>query len=242
LGSKTELSAIISEVTGVPNDVLLHERDPMSATIGEKLSWASTRDALKKEEVIYALISLLGLRMDMRPGEGQAMATMRMKEHILGSLEDYTVLMWKKPLGLAHGRRVETEDSGEDPERTMEQPMWSQIHLHSPIDLVSTEGLKDYIPGLDKPPASPQLTGRGLRVTLLAKSVRSFMIAWTYCTQKRNGKLYAVCIRIVSVEAAMNTQNAYIRGATSGLVCYVSVDRLRSFQFKDVYFDISPEV
>ena len=93
MGSKTELSAIISEVTGVPNDVLLHERDPMSATIGEKLSWASTRDALKKEEVIYALISLLGLRMDMRPGEGQAMATMRMKEHILGSLEDYTVLM-----------------------------------------------------------------------------------------------------------------------------------------------------
>lgn len=172
LGSKEELSATISKVTGVPTDVLLHERDPMSATIGEKLSWASTRDALKKEEVIYALISLLGLRMDMRPGEGQAMATMRMKEHILGNLEDYTVLMWKKPMGLARGHRAEIED----PERTMEQPTWSQMKLHSPIDLISTEGLKEYVPGLDKLPTSPELTGRGLRVTLLAKSIRSFMI------------------------------------------------------------------
>lgn len=237
LGSKRYLSETISKATGVPVDVLTHRRDPMSATIGEKLSWASDKDASNQEDHIYALISLLGLPMDMRPGEGKAVATMRMQKHILGNLEDYTVLMLKRPLGIARRPPEEMED----PELQMEQPSWSQLDLHSPIDLVSTKTLSKYLPKLHKPPDSPQLTGRGLRVTLLAKRVDSYLIAWTYCTQVRSGKVYAVCIRVVPVDSASDTQNAYFRGNTNGLVCYVSEDRLRSFQYKDVYFDINPD-
>ncbi|KAH8627826.1 hypothetical protein IG631_17594 [Alternaria alternata] len=237
IGSKEDLSETISKVTGVPVDVLTRQRDPMSATIGEKLSWASNKGASKQEDHIYALISLLGLPMDMRPGEGKAAATMRMQKHILGNLEDYTVLMLKRPLGLAHRPPEEIKD----PELQMEQPDWSQLDLHSPIDLISTKTLSKYVPKLRKPPDSPQLTGRGLRVTLLAKKVDSYIIAWTYCTQVRSGKVYAVCIRVVPDDPASDTQNAYFKGKTNGLVCYVSEDRLRSFQYKDVYFDIKPD-
>lgn len=239
LGSKSGLAARIFAITGIPIALLRHERNPLTATIGEKLSWAADRGASNKEEIIYALISLLNVKMDMRPGEGLAMATMRMQEEILSNLEDYTVLMCEKPLGLAQPNFHSTSTSDDNPERVMEKPSWGQLELHSPLDLMSKASLSRHLPALDKPPESPQLTGRGLRVTLFAKSISSYMIAWTYCTQERNNKLYAVCIRVVSVGAAKDTRQRYLKGATSGYVCYVLVDRLKSFQLKDVYFAVN---
>ncbi|KAF2736761.1 hypothetical protein EJ04DRAFT_462522, partial [Polyplosphaeria fusca] len=97
IGSKKELAAEITAHTNIAFDVLTYARNPRDATIGEKLSWASERHATNPEEEIYILISLLGVRMIRSPGEGRAMATVRMQAQILEHLEDYTILMWHKP-------------------------------------------------------------------------------------------------------------------------------------------------
>jgi hypothetical protein len=234
LGDKMSLAARISEITSIPRDVLTHESDPISATIGEKLSWASKRQAAKEEEHVYALISLLGVRMATNYGEGKAMATVRMQEQILTNLEDYTVLMLQKPLGLATQRLDLPQDN--DPERTMVIPQWNEMTLISPIDLRSIKTISRYLPRLEKPPDSPQLTARGLRVTLFTKQVRDFLIAWTYCIQQRGGSPYAVCIRVLPTGIKTGSIQHHLRGSTSGLVCYVTLDRLRSFELKDIYF------
>ncbi|KAF2660582.1 hypothetical protein K491DRAFT_688032 [Lophiostoma macrostomum CBS 122681] len=197
------LASVISECTLIPEDILRYERDPNCATIGEKLSWAPYRHASKEEERIYALISLLNVRMDTRYGEGLNMATRWMKEQILGDLEDYTILITPQPLGLGtssvHDGIQKRED---DQKQGMEFPEWKGLQLHSPVDIISPSYSYLHLPPFEKPPDSPQLTVRGLRVTLFTKQVRDFLIAWTYCTQRRNRWLFAVCIRVDPVKPA----------------------------------------
>ncbi|KAF2105852.1 hypothetical protein BDV96DRAFT_607868 [Lophiotrema nucula] len=227
IGSKKELAPALSNVTNIAEDVLRYARDPIGATTGEKLYWASERKALYPEEGIYALIPLLGVRMIRSPGEGRSMAIVRMQEQILTNLEDYTILMWRKPLGLASRQQNAIEgDKEEDPESFLSFPEWNKMKSVSPIDMMLDKRFKRYLPPLETLPDSPQLTGRGLRVSLLTKTVSTFMgqwakpyiIAWTYCTQEKYGYICAVCIRVVLVNVFAHGTEKYLRGATSGQI------------------------
>lgn len=112
-----------------------------------------------------------------------------------------------------------------DVERTFGDPQWDQLRLLAPIDLLSIDYIRRYLQDFERPPESPQFTPRGLRVSLFAKRVGSFMIAWTFCIQNREGGLYAVCIRVVGEIRSGDIKNHDFRGATSGRVFNVSVDR-----------------
>jgi hypothetical protein len=104
---------------------------------------------------------------------------------------------------------------------------------------MSTKSLHHYLPPSDQVPEPPQMSSRGLRVSLYAKRVRSSLIAWTYCTKERNGQLYAVCLRLLS-EGTVTEANRYFHKTTfSGDICYVKVNRLKGFGLCVIYIPLS---
>ncbi|KAF2749229.1 hypothetical protein M011DRAFT_466346 [Sporormia fimetaria CBS 119925] len=233
LGDKGDLVERLSAATSVPAYILLHVRDPKFALYGEKVSWTPNG-------VARMWISLLGVTINIPPRLPDETLCRLAAVQVLQSQEDYTALMCRKPFGLASWRE---EHVGDEFEQSLQEPSWPAMQLHSPANIKSAE-LQSALPRFSKPPDSPQLTPRGMLVTLFAKNVRTFVIAWTYCTMEIKEEFYAVCIRVTKNTPfdSEHIQHDYFQGATSGKVCHVRVERLRGFELKNIYFSIEGDV
>jgi hypothetical protein len=73
-------------------------------------------------------------------------------------------------------------------------------------------------------------------MSLFAKVVGSDLISWTYCTQEWNGRMYAVCVRVIPMSPGKLLEAQHLRGAVSGEVYHVEVGCLKGFESKDIYF------
>jgi hypothetical protein len=239
LGDKRSLERQIYEITGIAVSAL--QGTPLSEfTVAERLSWSSGREATRKEDLAYSLLGLFGVQMPLLFGEGEA-AMVRLMEEIIKTTEDYSILLWfKKRATSFRSRQPGSHSSPDDDDDQMEsRPNWKALKVHSPIDLMSTESLRHHLSPLDQVPEPPQVSSRGLRLSLYAKRVRSSLIAWTYCTQERNGQGYAVCLRVLSEGAVTEANRSYPRGTISGGICYVKVNRLKGFELCVIYFPLS---
>jgi hypothetical protein len=250
LGTKTSLASTIAKITGIAVDILRHERHPKSASVAERMSWAAKRSTTLIEDGAYSLIGLFNIRMTVKNGEG-LFAFLRLWEEMLKSLEDYTVLLWTNPSGQtkepSHLWNPVVPDPAFVPRNdtsnteNLDSIKWNELKLHSPLDLESTEFLASCLPPIEKEPQGPQFTSRGLKMSLFAKAVGPNLIAWTYCTQEKNGSTYALCVRVIPTNTGDFTERKYLRGVVSGDVCYVAVNRLRGFALKDIYFSLRTE-
>jgi len=233
-------------ISGIPKSVLLHDDPPDSVPIAQRLSWAERRTTTRVEDGAYCLIGLLGIEMGLLYGEG-ILAFKRLWETILQSREDYSIFLYTgrvngfktwESLPLNNTPQTYPLNSIHTPLRTMEN--WDGFEQHSPMDVVSGRSFAEYLPPIEREPLAPQLTGRGLRLNFYTKLVRKELIAWVYCTQERKGKIYAVCTRITPSTVESDTQRRYTRGVLSGEVFYVTIDRLRGFELKDIYISLKP--
>ncbi|KAM5348896.1 hypothetical protein ACJ41O_008719 [Fusarium nematophilum] len=246
LGTKETLLGLVARVTGIDPRVLSHERHPKRATtVTERMSWSARRDTTRAEDGAYCLLGLLDVSMSLNYGEGRRNAFLRLWDEILRNNEDYTVLLWRNapdrhyyfPLvpqnvPLSPSSRGRSGDA-------FEKLDWAQLKLHSPLDLASTTVLAGHLPLVKTIPQVPQITVRGLRMSLLAKVFGSGLVAWTYSTQERNGKTYAVCVGVIPTDFGSLAESQHLRGATNGEVYHVEVSRLRSFELKDIYFPLA---
>ncbi|KAL3298557.1 HET-domain-containing protein [Colletotrichum asianum] len=71
LGSKTTLSEIISSETGIPQNILNNKNMLHSASVAQKMSWASLRQTTRVEDEAYSLMGLFGVNMPTVYGEGK---------------------------------------------------------------------------------------------------------------------------------------------------------------------------
>lgn len=101
LGTKSSLKGLISQITGIDVRVLVGA-PPSTCNVARRLSWASTRETTRIEDVAYSLIGLFDVNMPLLYGEGTR-AFRRLQEEILKESEDYTILAWKH-------RQVEYDD------------------------------------------------------------------------------------------------------------------------------------
>lgn len=63
----------------------------------EKMSWASTRETTRPEDVAYCLLGLFGVNMPLLYGEGSTKAFIRLQKEILAQEPDYSLLAWSGP-------------------------------------------------------------------------------------------------------------------------------------------------
>lgn len=91
LGSKRDLSSVISRATGINKRVLRGEVSIDSTSIAQRMSWAAGRKTRRPEDRSYCLMGLFQINMVMLYGEGAVKAFLRLQEEIMRSTSDPTL-------------------------------------------------------------------------------------------------------------------------------------------------------
>jgi hypothetical protein len=242
LGTRSSLAKEVSRITRIAQSVLLGSRDPRKVPIGERLSWTNRRTATRPEDAAYSLLGLFNVRMSVMYGEGKS-AVIRLSEQILREKEDYTTLLWSKELAMLPPSSKSEENAPNFDRLEIHYPNWEELKLHSPFDMTNyTTPFWMYDLPWKAIPEPPYVTSRGYRVNLLSKTVSKSLISWTYSTQMKEGGSYAVCIRIVGYYGPSPSSDlSHFQGKLTGEICYIKVERLRSFRPTDIYFSLDME-
>lgn len=81
LGSRISLEQEIHEITKIPVRVL-RGQNLTEVDLEERMSWAARRTTTLKEDKVYCLLGIFGVFLSLIYGEGEAYATLRLREEI----------------------------------------------------------------------------------------------------------------------------------------------------------------
>jgi hypothetical protein len=95
-GTKASLAAQITEITGIPDEVLKNQMELSEVPVAQRFSWASTRKTTREEDIAYSLLGIFDINMAMLYGEGSK-AFIRLQEHILSESADDSIFLWNIP-------------------------------------------------------------------------------------------------------------------------------------------------
>ena len=92
-GTKAGLSAFISDITNI-DPLFLDSENLASASIAQKMSWASKRETSRPEDIAYCLLGIFDVNMPLIYGEGSK-AFLRLQEEIITTYPyDFTIFAW----------------------------------------------------------------------------------------------------------------------------------------------------
>ncbi|KAH8763052.1 heterokaryon incompatibility protein-domain-containing protein [Diaporthe sp. PMI_573] len=94
--TKAVASVALSKITGIDFGVLSHHIDLSAVSVAQKMSWAGTRQATRKEDVAYSLLGIFGINMPMLYGEEER-AFLRLQAEIISTCPDTTIFAWSLP-------------------------------------------------------------------------------------------------------------------------------------------------
>ena len=93
IGNKQSLSSLIAGATGISKEHLFNFS---TASVAQKMSWASRRTTTRIEDEAYSLLGLFGVHMPLLYGEGNN-AFLRLQLEILKTNDDVSILAWTGP-------------------------------------------------------------------------------------------------------------------------------------------------
>ena len=93
IGTKSSLRQPISEITGIPDSILLGD-DLERASIAQRMSWASGRESTRVEDGAYCLMGIFFVNMPLLYGEGER-AFIRLQEEIIRVSDDHSLFAWE---------------------------------------------------------------------------------------------------------------------------------------------------
>jgi hypothetical protein len=96
MGTKCGLHEALTQITGIPSDVLQGSSAPSSASVAQRMSWASKRHTTRPEDLAYCLLGLFDVNMPMLYGEGDR-AFARLQEEIIKTSDDHSIFAWDAP-------------------------------------------------------------------------------------------------------------------------------------------------
>ena len=89
---------MLSQISRIDEDVLLHRRPLRSICVAQKMSWQSSRRTTRSEDIAYSLLGIFEVNMPLLYGEDNR-AFRRLQEEIIKSSSDLSILAWIHPLG-----------------------------------------------------------------------------------------------------------------------------------------------
>jgi len=98
MGTKCGLHEALTRITGIPGGVLQGSSAPSSASVAQRMSWASKRKTTRPEDLAYCLLGLFDVNMPMLYGEGDR-AFLRLQEEIIKTSDDHSIFAWDAPAG-----------------------------------------------------------------------------------------------------------------------------------------------
>lgn len=93
-GNKHSLHDMLSAITGIPDAVLQGIKEPRQCIVGQIMSWASSRETTRSEDIAYCLVGLFNVNLVPIYGEGLFNAFIRLQEQILKKLSDHSIFIW----------------------------------------------------------------------------------------------------------------------------------------------------
>jgi hypothetical protein len=146
LGSKRDLSPLLSRITSIPEDVLAEPKNRRNCSVARKMTWAAKRQTTRIEDVAYSLFGIFDVNMPLLYGEGRG-AFIRLQEEILKETDDQSLLAW----GI--NGTLDSEDF-----------MGNGVFASSPDNFLGSE---DVVPFPSKPGRQPHsMTNKGVRIEL----------------------------------------------------------------------------
>ncbi|KAF7951592.1 hypothetical protein EAE96_006896 [Botrytis aclada] len=94
LGTKDRHAKVIGQITYIPEEVICGHRYLESCNIAQRMSWASSRETTRKEDMAYCLMGLFDVHMLPMYGEGSENAFLRLQQEILKRTSDQTIFLW----------------------------------------------------------------------------------------------------------------------------------------------------
>jgi hypothetical protein len=110
IGEKRQLEKEISAITGIDPDVLRDHKSLYTKSIARRMSWASSRETTKVEDIAYCLMGIFNINMPLLYGEGER-AFIRLQEAIMRSSYDHSLFAWNHHFpNTLFGTYIKTED------------------------------------------------------------------------------------------------------------------------------------
>jgi len=168
LGTRSDLSILLTSSTRIPKDVLDYQywvtlpSNPNPSdkySVAQKMSWAANRECTRLEDVAYCMLGLFGINMPLLYGEGEHAFT-RLQEEIFKSTDDHSLLAWSVPRSSRHAT----------------PPIWTltSVLAWSPACFESCE----HVVSLHEEPAEPStMTKKGIRAYIPIED-ESDLAAW----------------------------------------------------------------
>ncbi|KAI2621178.1 hypothetical protein GGR54DRAFT_91479 [Hypoxylon sp. NC1633] len=96
IGSKVELTSLISKITLIDENVLIDSDLISSVPVARRMSWAANRTTTKEEDIAYCLLGIFDVNMPMLYGEGPR-AFQRLQEEIMMASNDLSIFAIHEP-------------------------------------------------------------------------------------------------------------------------------------------------
>ncbi|THU82301.1 hypothetical protein K435DRAFT_934056, partial [Dendrothele bispora CBS 962.96] len=98
-GTRFSLRHLVSEITCIPVDVF-EGGQLRNYNIGQKMSWAASRETTRPEDMAYCLMGLFDVNMPPIYGEGGERAFMRLQREIIKWSDDHSIEGYERDRGL----------------------------------------------------------------------------------------------------------------------------------------------
>ena len=95
IGTKESLCKHLTKITGIADYHLFHHE---SASVAQKMSWASHRTTTRTEDLAYCLLGIFNVNMTLIYGEGEN-AFRRLQEEIIRNSTDQSIFAWAAESG-----------------------------------------------------------------------------------------------------------------------------------------------
>ncbi|KAF6813381.1 hypothetical protein CMUS01_12847 [Colletotrichum musicola] len=94
--STTSFCALLANITGVSEQVLVGTTLLTDVSVANKMRWAAMRQTTRLEDTAYCLLGLFNVNMPLLYGEG-VRAFVRLQEQILRETDDQSIFLWGIP-------------------------------------------------------------------------------------------------------------------------------------------------
>ncbi|CAG7559479.1 unnamed protein product [Fusarium equiseti] len=93
-GTKHDLLGLISNASGISQEVLRDKSILPDIPVSHKMSWAASRRTTRPEDIAYCLIGIFDVRMVFIYGEGRKSAFYRLQKKIIHRTNDMSIFAW----------------------------------------------------------------------------------------------------------------------------------------------------
>lgn len=92
----TKTLPLLSEITGIPQEMLSGKKDKNEYSVAQRMSWASRRECTRQEDTAYCLLGIFDVNMPLLYGE-EGGAFIRLQKEIMQNTDDHSIYAWTVP-------------------------------------------------------------------------------------------------------------------------------------------------